>query len=306
MTMPTKRDHFLPTVRARYLGQRMREFRDDRGLTLKFVATYISVEFSTLARYERAEWPFRADHVEALLNLYGVHHEPERRTLTELAHTSWHRNHWHHHDPATEPQPPTPYAERTQIEAWATDLYTYHTTAVPPLLQTPAYADAVLRQALPEDTNGRFIANTVQLQMTRQREAFSRNLRIWAVLDETILHRPYGGTDILAGQHDHLDKLARNPNIDIRILPTNSSTYGGTDVPFTVYGMGQPYPPVAYLELPGGALLIEGEGVTPYTTAHERLRDAALNSKDSSNLYGALPTDGTNSPHRSGQAPQPA
>jgi hypothetical protein len=53
--MPTKRSEFVQTIRAQFLGQRMRKLRDDRGLTLKYVAGYLGVEFSTLARYERAE-----------------------------------------------------------------------------------------------------------------------------------------------------------------------------------------------------------------------------------------------------------
>src|SRR5687768_10995590 len=51
--MPTKREQFVQTIRAQWLGQRMRELREERGLTLKYIAAYLGVEFSTLARYER-------------------------------------------------------------------------------------------------------------------------------------------------------------------------------------------------------------------------------------------------------------
>jgi transcriptional regulator with XRE-family HTH domain len=67
----------------------MRSLREGRGLTLKYIASYLGVEFSTLARYERAEWPFRRDHVIALLDVYGVYDEPARAELIELAANAW-------------------------------------------------------------------------------------------------------------------------------------------------------------------------------------------------------------------------
>jgi predicted transcriptional regulator len=42
--LPTKREQFVQTIRAQWLGQRMRELRDERGLTLKYVAAYLGVE----------------------------------------------------------------------------------------------------------------------------------------------------------------------------------------------------------------------------------------------------------------------
>jgi transcriptional regulator with XRE-family HTH domain len=92
--MPTKREQFVQTIRAQWLGQRMRELREERGLTLKYIAAYLGVEFSTLARYERAEWPFRRDHVVALLDVYGVYDERERAQLVQLAQDAWRVNRW--------------------------------------------------------------------------------------------------------------------------------------------------------------------------------------------------------------------
>src|ERR671916_3324072 len=92
--MPTKREQFVQTIRAQWLGQRMRELREERGLTLKYIAAYLGVEFSTLARYERAEWPFRRDHVLALLDVYHVYDEGERQKLVTLAQEAWRVNQW--------------------------------------------------------------------------------------------------------------------------------------------------------------------------------------------------------------------
>src|SRR5918998_6531310 len=92
--MPTKREQFVQTIRAQWLGQRMRKLREERGLTLKYIAEYVGVEFSTLARYERAEWPFRRDHVSALLDVYGIYEESERDELVNLARNAWRLGQW--------------------------------------------------------------------------------------------------------------------------------------------------------------------------------------------------------------------
>ncbi|MFC0532795.1 hypothetical protein [Phytohabitans kaempferiae] len=47
-----------------------------------------------LARYERAEWPFRADHVISLLDVYGVYDEVKRSQLIDLSQTAWKLNQW--------------------------------------------------------------------------------------------------------------------------------------------------------------------------------------------------------------------
>jgi transcriptional regulator with XRE-family HTH domain len=86
--------HFQ-TLRSRYLGERMRELRDARGYSLKLAGQYLDLAFSTLARYERAEWPFRRHHVEPLLDLYGVYDEATRAQLLTLAQTATRINHWH-------------------------------------------------------------------------------------------------------------------------------------------------------------------------------------------------------------------
>ncbi|MEU8008533.1 helix-turn-helix transcriptional regulator [Micromonospora parva] len=77
VSMPASREPFVRTLRAQWLGQQMRELRERRGLTLKYVAQYLERDFSSLARYERAEWPFRRELVIALLDLYGVYNERE-------------------------------------------------------------------------------------------------------------------------------------------------------------------------------------------------------------------------------------
>lgn len=150
--MPTKREHFRHSLRAQFLGEKMRKLREDRGLTLKYIAAYLGVEFSTLARYERAEWPFRRDHVVALLDVYGVYDERERAELVELAANAWRINQW---EPGYGKHNPTAVGDdfavigHWWIQGRAEELCVYATTLVPELVQTRDYAEAIIQHGEP-------------------------------------------------------------------------------------------------------------------------------------------------------------
>ncbi len=64
VSMAAKREAFVRTLRAQWLGQQMRELREQRGLTLKYVGwSFWSAIFHRWLGDERAEWPFRRDVV---------------------------------------------------------------------------------------------------------------------------------------------------------------------------------------------------------------------------------------------------
>nr|WP_244236244.1 helix-turn-helix transcriptional regulator [Micromonospora inaquosa] len=87
--MPARRESFVQTLRAQWLGQQMRQLREQRGITLKQAAEFLERDFSSIARWERAEWPFRRGVVVSLLDLYGEHDGRERNRFIQLAEDAW-------------------------------------------------------------------------------------------------------------------------------------------------------------------------------------------------------------------------
>src|ERR687895_1729616 len=164
--MPTKREQFVQTIRAQWLGQRMRELREERGLTLKYIAAYLGVEFSTLARYERAEWPFRRDHVVALLDVYGVYDERERAQLVQLAQDAWRVNRWDDDFEGTVYD--QTFVDYPWLESRSEEICTYSTMVFPGLVQTRDYAEAVIRYTEGAQANQQKIDRWVRLRMERQ------------------------------------------------------------------------------------------------------------------------------------------
>jgi transcriptional regulator with XRE-family HTH domain len=270
--MPTKRVEFDQTIRAQFLGVRMRKLRDDRGLTLKYVASYLGVEFSTLARYERAEWPFRRDHVAGLLDMYAIYDEREREELVALAANAGRANHWYRN--GVEPEAKLgPMPDRWWIHDRAQEIYVYSPTVLPEWVQTAAYLDEVLARVRPHKplspNEGSKRAHDIALRARALTS--SGDVRLHMVVDERVLRRPIAGRAALKAQLEHLVTLVRNhPNIDIRVVPERVSAHPGLLGGFTLYRMPQPYPEVVFVDHLGGALLIEA-GAEEYSKAFNAL-----------------------------------
>jgi transcriptional regulator with XRE-family HTH domain len=260
--MPTKRVEHMQTIRSRYLGERMRELREDLGLTLKYAAGYLGVEFSTLARYERAEWPFRRDHVVGLLDMYGVYEERAREELATLAANAWRANHWY--QDGVEPDKTLgPVPDRWWVQERAHTICIYSSTIVPELAQIPAYTDEILASGQPKPLEVHLRAKHVhhagaRAKLLTRREPKPPQLHL--ILAEAVLRRPIGGKTGLAAQLDHLVGLARNnPTVKIQIIRDHAAANPGVHGGFTVYRMSPAYPDVACVDYLGGGLLLEGD-----------------------------------------------
>lgn len=260
--MPTKRVDFTQTIRSRFLGEWMRELRDERGLTLKYAASYLGVEFSTLARYERAEWPFRRDHVIALLDVYGVYDERERQQLAALAANAWRANHWY--QDGIEPDKVLgPVPDRWWAQERAHTICVYSPTIVPELAQVSAYTDEILAAGQPKPLETHVRAKQVYLASERAKVLTRREPKppqLHLILAEAVLRRPVGGKTGLVAQLDRLVALARgNPTVKIQIVSDRAAANPGAHGGFTVYRMSPAYPDVACVDYLGGSLLLEGE-----------------------------------------------
>lgn len=288
--MPTDRKQFVPTVRAQFLGSRMRELRESRGLTLKYIASYLGVEFSTLARYERAEWPFRRDHVIALLDVYGVYDDATRAALIDIAQQAWRINQW---APATSPHDDTSTDDGMVIDDWwvqqrAEELCIYANLVVPEVVQSRDYAEAVTShtvqpQALADKLARRLLERQHALEVDRKPPT-----RLEILIEEPVLHRPVGGQLVLEQQLQHLTRLVERPHVNVRVLPSRIGWHPGLHGAFTLCAMQRPYPPVALVHHLDGRLLIEADGAKRYKDAFDKLREVSLSPAESAALIATI------------------
>jgi transcriptional regulator with XRE-family HTH domain len=279
--VPPNREQFVRTMRAQALGERMRELRDTRGLTLQYVAAYLGVQFATLARYERAEWPFRREHVTALLDVYGVFDERERQRLVTLAQDAWRIDQW-------QPDNTIGPSEVTVVDHWwlqqrATELRMYAALLVPPLLWTPDYAEAVIRAASGRETHPSTVERLVQQCLDRQRILENKPAQMTVLMEEHVLRRPIGGRAVLREQMDHLVHAVKRPHVEVRLVPP-ANWHAGMYGAFTICVMDRRYPTVTLVEHLGGRLALEAQAAQGYEQAFEHIRDIALDAEESLRL----------------------
>ncbi|MGN9906368.1 helix-turn-helix domain-containing protein [Phytohabitans sp. LJ34] len=283
--MPTKREHFQYSLRAQSLGEKMRNLRDERGLTLKYIAEYLGVEFSTLARYERAEWPFRRDHVMALLDVYGIYDERQRAELLDLAANAWRINQWepgYGGNSRSGASDDLTIIDHWWIQSRAEELCVYASSLIPELLQTRDYAEAVIQRREP---NAARLDRLVRKQVVRQEVLDERPpKRLTVIIEESVLTRPVGGRAVLEQQLEHLLRVVERPHVKVRVLPTRIGLHDGKDGPFILCLMRPPYPPVALVEHLGGRLVLEDVAADWYLKAFEKLTEQAASDADSANL----------------------
>jgi transcriptional regulator with XRE-family HTH domain len=106
---------------------------------------------------------------------------------------------------------PSFFAPVIPLEQEAVRMHLWQLGAVPGLLQTEDYARALIRATRPQDSADA-VERLVTARMERQ-EILRRDNppRLWYVLDEGVLRRVVGSTEVMAMQLDRLIACAQTP-----------------------------------------------------------------------------------------------
>ncbi|WP_086804926.1 helix-turn-helix domain-containing protein [Streptomyces caniscabiei] len=198
-------------------GQAMKTLRLRAGLDREEFGRRIGYSTATVASYEqgrRTPSPLtidKADEVLAADGLLCLWKEQVERA-----------------------QYPVFFQGMAALEKEAVELVAYDTLVVKGLLQTEEYMRALLalrRPPLDEET----IEQRVTARLARH-DIFERRPAPFLsfVLDESVLHRPYGGQTVLRGQLEHLLLIGQKRNVEIQIMPVNREDNAGMNGPFTV------------------------------------------------------------------------
>lgn len=277
---------FVRTLRAQWLGQHLREIREQRGMTLKMVGEFLRRDHTALSRYERAEWPIRRAEVVALLDLYEFPRAGEREHLLRLAEDVWHTDNWAdgYRDIVD-----AAFVDFPWLESRARLICSYHATLIPGLFQTREYAELVIRKAEGARATEEKVARWVELRMRRQQALGDPDTaRIAAVIDEGALRRRVGGPVVMREQLRQLAEAARRPTVEIRVLPADVCLHDGLHGSFWLFHLPDGYPMVGYLENLAGHVYVESPRSAQFLDAHQRLTDVALDPQESTKLISTI------------------
>lgn len=274
-----------PTVRRIILGTQLRRLRETAQYSRTDAGYTIRASESKMRRLETGQVGFKERDVTDLLTLYGVTNPVERQQFLDLVQQSNQLGWWH---PYTDVIPKW-FEDYVGLEEAASRIQTYELMFVPGLLQTDEYARAVAGHGEPKPPREE-IERRVDLRRQRQKILIGPNApKLWAIIDEAVLHRPLGGEQVLRDQITHLLEMTGQPNISVQIVlyPRSGSA---AESAFTLLRFAEPeLPNVAYVEHVGGALYVEKfEEIELYSRVMDRLAVSAETPDGSRQLLSKL------------------
>ncbi|MFF7176834.1 helix-turn-helix domain-containing protein [Streptomyces pseudovenezuelae] len=276
-----------PTVRRRRLGSELRELRERAGLDQAAAATHLECSTSKISRLERGQGQAKVMEIRSLLDLFGVTDEEERAKILTLHKTAAEVGWWEQAE--YEEVLPSGLGVYVGLEYDARAVQCWELGFVPGLLQTPDYARAVLA-SVPRRTADE-VDRLVKARLQRQARLMPEDanpLELWAVIDESVLHRPLGGPAVMRAQLDALVTWSTRTNVTVQIYRAKDS-HPGLRGSFSLLEFGPADPRIGYVDAPSGnAFLEKDRQVRGLVDTFDRLRAGALSPEESAALLRSL------------------
>jgi transcriptional regulator with XRE-family HTH domain len=209
----------LPTFEGRRaaFGTRLREIRENAGLSGTDLAAHLSWQQSKVSKIETGKQTATDTDVVAWLQAAGVSEsvvEDFRAELRELqiAQFAWRRQLREGHRATQE--------RLVRDDRNATTMRGLVTMAVPGLLQTPDYARAIFRsQAELLDVPADDVEDSVAARMARQQVLYDRTKQIEFLITEAALANPVCAPEEMVGQLDRLSSVIGVVPARIGVIP---------------------------------------------------------------------------------------
>lgn len=273
-------------VRRMLLGSQLRRLREARGITREAAGYSIRASESKISRMELGRVSFKTRDVEDLLTLYGIADDAERQALVGLAREANVAGWWHSYSDVL----PNWFPTYVGLEGAAALIRAYEVQFVHGLLQTEAYAHAVVRRGM-KGASAADIDRRVALRLERQKYLVAENAPDFhIVLDEAALRRPYGNRDVMREQLQHLIEISERPNVRLQVMPFSFGGHSGESGAFTILSFpDSDLSDVVYLEQLTSALYLDKrEDVTQYEQALKELQQDSPGPDESRDLLRGL------------------
>lgn len=273
-------------VRRMLLGSQLRRLREARGITREAAGYSIRASESKISRMELGRVSFKTRDVEDLLTLYGISDEAERTSLLSLAREANVAGWWHSYTDVL----PSWFPTYVGLEGAASAIRVYEVQFVHGLLQTEAYARAVVRRGM-QGASEADVERRVALRLERQKHLVSENApELHIVLDEAALRRPYGDREVMRGQLQHLIDISERSNVRLQVMPFSMGGHAGESGAFTILSFPESdLSDVVYMEQLTSALYLDKrEDVAQYEKALKELQQDSPGPDESRDLLRGL------------------
>ncbi|MFJ9020906.1 helix-turn-helix domain-containing protein [Streptomyces sp. NPDC102259] len=270
-----------PTVRSRRLGLALKRFRQAAGFDQPQAAELIASSQARISRVESGHATPRVIEVRLLLDAYGVADSQVREKLEDLAKHSKNRGWWLEHAEHLRPD----YLDHIALEDDATYIRQWQPALVPGLLQTPAYAEAIIA-AGPDYVAPDVLAQLVKVREARQTKIGEGGASYAAIFWETAVVHPLVSAETHREQLSSILTVAKRKNITVQVLPLSAGVLVASIPAFSSFSFdSEPTVEAVTMEnLRGTSVLEAPEDLAAYGNAFDLLRSAALSPEASARL----------------------
>jgi transcriptional regulator with XRE-family HTH domain len=192
----------MPGNPAQHFGRQLRKERLARGWSLDELSRRTGIAAAHLSRIENGKRP------------------PTERIALACDEAFPERKRWfseYYAELQTWSEVPAAFKDWSEREDKSTELRDWWPSVISGLLQTSAYAEALLR-TYPGVTDEQVSAR-LAARMERQRKLFGRDVLVWFIVDEYALYRLVGSPEVMAGQMRRLLEIAAMPTVTVQVLP---------------------------------------------------------------------------------------
>ncbi|MEV7014206.1 helix-turn-helix transcriptional regulator [Streptomyces sp. NPDC093991] len=248
-------------------GKLVKHFRELAGLTQSELADAVGYSCEQVASIEQGRRPAKAaftNAAERVLNAGGA-----LRALQEDVDLA---------------RLPLFFQDFAAIEAEAVSFFWYGNHVIPGLLQTEAYARALLQAHCPP-FDDETIEQRVEARLQRQAMLTRRpTVELAFVIGEPVLRCPVGGYQVLKEQLLQVLRHARLRNVAVQVMPTSQGAHAGLHGPMVLIETVD-HQQVAYFESHGESMVISSpDKASAFALRYGKLRSQALNTEESANL----------------------
>jgi len=232
---------------------------------------------SRLSKIETGKVVPKPELAKQILDHLGVpaDEQPAMLKLLEGADTEqpWRAN--------TLPEQRQHIAAIVDFEDVAEEIIEYNLGMFPGLLQTKAYARAIMtggNNPLPPSEVSIRVMTRVGRQGVLSPER-DRPAHLLALIHETALRQRIGGADVMIEQLEYLLKIMKRPNVDVRIVPDGLDWHEGLEGSFTLISprADADLYPVVYVDYRRSGLILHAdEDVAAYREAVDALLRLAM------------------------------
>ena len=270
-----------PTMRRRRLAAELRRLRHESEKSIEDVAATLGWQPSKLSRIENRQVGISTADLRKLLVAYKVEDQAYREQLTDMARRATERGWW---QSFSSDVVPTALANLIGLETEARTIRSYEPELVPGLLQTEAYARAIMRAWQPSWTAAE-IDRRVDIRLARQDVLRQAGLlpQVNCIINESVLRRTVGGNEVMHEQIEMLAKERDPANVTVQVLSFNSGAHPAMAGPFQILTFHDPGDlGIVHLETALTAMTLEQpEELRRYDEIWGSLQARALSPEDS-------------------------